>query len=278
MVPYFPVTPRYLVPGPIYSLGHPEAGTCIIDVDEAWPRYRTEKLALRAAGHGPRRTSAFSAATERAVAARLRDPTTDAFRGSQGNSASATASLADLLTGLQEDLVVLRRDDKARAASARAVYVDVSFPSGWCPDCAVGQDFLSLHEPVPTTGQFGHGARANYATALFGQGIRVRFVWTVTPDDRLDRRCCHRDPPHARSVVPDWTTADRAFLRVERQVIVPVDPETCAFLIRIHQHPASALTAAQRETMAQALESMPDAVADYKGLREYRERIVALLS
>jgi len=107
---------------------------------------------------------------------------------------------------------------------------------------------------------------------------RVRYVWTVTPDDRLDRRHCHRDPAHAPSVMSDWATADRVFLRVERQVIVPIDPRTCAFLIRIHQHPASALTDAQRATVVQALQSMPDAVATYKGLQRYRERIVALLS
>ena len=76
----------------------------------------------------------------------------------------------------------------------------------------------------------------------------------------------------------DWATADRAFLRVERQVIVPIDSRTCAFLIRIHQHPVSELTDAQRATMVQALQSMPETVATYKGLHQYRERIVALLS
>jgi hypothetical protein len=278
MIPYFPVTPRYLVPGPVYSLGQPEAGTRCIEVDEDWPRYRAEKLAQRAQGQGPLRTAEMSASAERSVAMWLAAQVAEAIPGMQRIPASGPVSLADLLTGLQEDLVILTRDTGTHAASARAAYVDVCFPSGWCPDCAVGRDFLSLHGPVPTTGQFGPIARPQYANALFGDGIRVRYVWTVTPDDRLDRRSCHCDPPHAPAVVSDWATAERVFLRVERQVIVPIDPQTCAFLIRIHQHPVSELTDVQRATVLQALQSMPEAAATYKGLQRSRERIVALLS
>jgi len=278
MVPYFPVTARYLVPGAVYALGQPAAGTRCIEADDAWPRYRAEKLAQRARGQGPWRTAALTEAVERSVTTWLEAQATEPVPGMQQARSSIPVSLADLLTGLQEDLVILVRDAGAHAASARAAYVDVCFPSGWCPDCAVGRDFLSLHGPVPTTGQFGATARSHYANALFGEGIRVRYVWTVTPDDRLDRRSCHRDPPHAPPVMSDWATADTVYLRVERQVIVPIDALTSAFLIRIHQHPASELTDAQRDTVVQALQSMPEPVAIYKGLERYRARIVALLS
>lgn len=92
--------------------------------------------------------------------------------------------------------------------------------------------------------------------------MRPRVRWTLKPDGDLDH---HPDVTHHRS----WSHDDAGFLRVERQVTVPfADVAAALFLIRTYLYPFDSLAVEQRETIANALKTMPSEAAAYKGFTE----------
>ena len=167
--------------------------------------------------------------------------------------------LQDVVGSLQEDLVIMHRSDTA--AEARAVYLHVCFPSGWRPEEMVGRTFSAIHDKVPREGGFASGRdRERYAHKLYGS-TRVRFVWTVTPDGALDR---HPDSAATRS----WRDPGEVHVRVERQVIAPLDAMHSVFLIRVHVYPVRELGRRERGGLVAALDAMSPELKRYKGLAD----------
>jgi len=260
---YFPVDVPPLMPGRQPRLGSEGAGTTHFERDDELAEYLAAKTRpVRAPGAEP---------DERRVLAWLNDTMAREHR------VEAAATLDDALRGLQEDLVIMRRAG-SEAADATAVYLHVSLPTGWCPDCACGRSFLDIHAPVPERDAFAVSNRRRLAQNLFGADRRttVRFVWTVTPDPRLDRRRCPRGL-HA-SVAVSWADATTAWFRVERQVIVPLFDALSVFLIRVYRHDVRTLTDAQRDVLRRSVAAMDPALAAYKGLAEHASAIDALLA
>lgn len=177
-------------------------------------------------------------------------------------------TLDGIARAIQEDIVVMARPSDKDADAARAAYVNVCFPSGWRPAAILGKDFTQIHTPVPAHDRFGASRRA-LADTLFGT-TRVRYVWTVTPNDELDR---HPDSTQ----LGDWTSTARAFLRVERQVIAPLD-DVSVFLIRVYSYAVDELSPSQRAQLSTAVAEMPATIARYKGLLAARPHITPLLA
>ena len=62
---------------------------------------------------------------------------------------------------------------------------------------------------------------------------------------------------------PKWNGQSPGWLRVERQVTVPL--VTCSvFLIRTYLYPFASLTVDQRSLLSRSLRAMPDSFARYK--------------
>jgi len=251
------------MPGPTHSLGDPGAGTLRIDIDVDHQRYLTAQRY---------RAGLWDPSIERA---RLEPVALDWLRSvieaDQPGRLQTGTTLDDLVGQLQEDLVIMHCPPGSNRLRARAAYVNVNLPSSWCPDCTVGMPFLRIHSPVPNADEFGGDGRRRAAEMLFSGQELVRFVWTLIPDDTLDRRRCHRadsfgERHESRNF--DWETTERLFLRVERQVIAPINETASAFLIRVYHTPTDTLDAAQRSVLRAALTAMPDAVRRYKGLPE----------
>ena len=138
----------------------------------------------------------------------------------------------------------------------------------------LGKNFLSLHARVPSQAGFERAERARHASALFAEPA-VRFVWSLTPDALLDH---HPDSQHA----VDWNTTDAAFLRVERQVMVPLpaaagQASVTLFFIRTYVYPSSRLHDAQRRELLAAMARMSESVRRYKGMLGHETRIAELL-
>jgi hypothetical protein len=261
---YFPVDVPPLMPGRQPRLGGEGAGTTHIERDGELAEYLAAKTrSVRAPGVEP---------DERRVLAWLNDTMAREHR------IEPAATLDDAVRGLQEDLVIMRRAEESEAADAIAVYLHVSFPTGWCPECACGRSFLDIHAPVPERHAFAESNRGRLAQNLFGVDRRtsVRFVWTVTPDPRLDRRRCPRGL-HA-TVTQSWADATTAWFRVERQVIVPLSDSLGVFLIRVYRHDVRMLADAHRDALRRSLAAMDPALAAYKGLADHRETIDAFLA
>ncbi len=176
-------------------------------------------------------------------------------------------SYADLAHLVQEDFAVLHRREGERE---RAVAVCVSFPSSWRPERIVGADFRAIHGPVPDFAKRSDVVESMVA-AMFERGPYVRFVWTITADDRLD----HHPDRWPRS---SWQGASDGWLRVERQVTVPFPGVSASlFLIRVYLYKFSELDLGQRAVLAEALAKMPSHIANYKGLDEGGRRIAGAL-
>jgi dimethylamine monooxygenase subunit A len=185
---------------------------------------------------------------------------------SAAHDRDARDELDALARSLQEDFCVLCAGDEY---TGRAALIDVRLPSGWRPERLRDASFLSIHAPVPGFPADARAAQSMVRT-MVERGPFVRFVWTLTPDARLDR--------HPDAIGPtNWQRAEGLYLRVERQVTVPLMAANAGlFLIRVYVYPFNELNSEQRARMLAALAAMPEPIRTYKGLPQPSE-LAALL-
>jgi hypothetical protein len=272
---YFPVTCTLDGPGPNHPLQPGGlAGDALFEFDDERAAYRAAKRAiLQRAGRGPLcESGAGDAIAQAEVFLRAQLCRADPARFERARLQSR--DLAALLLEIQEDLVVMRRPPGFAAERARAHYLNVCFPSNWSPARLLGKSFLSLHARVPNERGFERAERTQHAAALFAQPA-ARFVWSLTPDALLDHH-----PETARPV--DWTTTEQAFLRVERQLIVPLpaaanQASVTLFFIRTYVYPLERLHDAQCAVLSNAIAHMSEAMRRYKGMLGHEARIRELL-
>ena len=251
------------MPGPTLKFGEPESGTQHIEVDAQYDAYVDAKRGTCGHWHS------------RELQQQL-EPITGIWLARIGEAdqpglLAGANSLDDMVQRIQEDFVIMHRDPYSSATGARAVYVNASFPSGWCPQCTTGMTFMRIHAPVPNADQFGGSGRKEAAVSLFSGEQLVRFIWSLIPDNTLDRRRCQRTGDDvARHASPrfSWADAEQLWLRVERQVIAPIDERTSCFLIRIYHYAIDEFSEPEICLIRDALASMPAAVRRYKGLPE----------
>lgn len=163
--------------------------------------------------------------------------------------------------------------------SAQIPWLAVCLPSGWAPEDKVGRHFAQVHAPVADN-QLLLTASDHLARLVTGDERWERFVWTITRHPRLHAHPAHVDPaPWPEEATPDELAA-RAYFRTERQTFIPLPRQRLAvFTIHVELTPlAHALSdAAQVRQVRDALASMSDAVLDYRGLTDARERLLAWL-
>jgi Protein of unknown function (DUF3445) len=176
---------------------------------------------------------------------------------------------------MQEDWVLL---------DAQGVFVagSVCFPSGWAPFSKFGQGLHQIHRPV-ADGDALRKASAALTRAMLEKGPFRRLVWTLSPSAALSR---HPGAPIA--------SPEALHFRCEQQTTLAL-PKTrhALFLIRVQvtpleeslaggglgsrDRPPTALRAERLARLQAALLSMSDAVLDYKGLRDIRPQVLAML-
>jgi dimethylamine monooxygenase subunit A len=178
-------------------------------------------------------------------------------------------SAAELGSVWEPDFVLL--DDALRVRAGC-----VCFPSFWSLPEKLGQAIDLVHSPVP-----GLNAEVGAKIRIFLERLKPGDIWerwnwglAATPE-----RNCH--PVMRRQRLDASATLARTWFRVEHQALVRL-PETGAILfgIRIHSRTLEEEAAAAPEfagTLKRLLETMPDAVLDYKGLAACRERLTDLL-
>ena len=180
----------------------------------------------------------------------------------------------DRSTSLAQQWTVVREQVQCDIAVLSAppndqiITTQIAFPSGWAPERILGASFWNVHGPVPTFANSRQVSR-NLARAMCMKGPFVRFVWTVCGDRLLDH--------HPMTPRPKWDGRSPGWLRVERQVTVPL--VTCSvFLIRTYLYPLASLTDGQRSLLSRSLLAMPESFARYKGLANIIEPVCNQLS
>jgi dimethylamine monooxygenase subunit A len=248
------------------DFGNGTADQALFPRDANEPRYLAEKARVLSQSPDRDDMALAGSADEQAIEA-ARAWFEGALRA-EGHERAALAAHGELGRELMEDFAVLRLDPHA---GDRAIWVHACFPSGWRPEHVLGQSFAGIHQRVPAFDAVARRA-ASLVEAMVERGPYLRFVWTISADDELD----HHPSEGRRSAWGDDTT--RAYLRVERQVMVPLPAVGASvFLIRTYLYGFDELADDQRRTLAEALRQMPPEIARYKGLTAALPRALALL-
>ncbi|MER8531306.1 DUF3445 domain-containing protein [Mesorhizobium sp. M1005] len=209
---------------------------------------------------------------------------TDDLEGSGTAASFSDAPLAAASLLVQEDLILMRRDESGWRLAAGSL----CFPSSWSLIEKFGKPLQQIHAPVPG---FGPGTRpADLINRMFdglqGQAVE-RYNWSIQAGDALYHPLSNLeriDRASSRpSRFPDGDIDAHAFIRVERQTLrkLPVSGDVL-FTIRIHLDPLAVLErhpdrAALAASLAEQLLALDEAQLDYKGMTADRDRLVAWL-
>jgi hypothetical protein len=151
----------------------------------------------------------------------------------------------------------------------------VCFPSSWAFEEKVGRPLDWIHAVVPTLNKkLGEKARGFLTKMPVGQAW-LRANWGLTASPALNQHPALGLPV----LTPDIGLGD-VWFRIERQALVAL-PETGGILfgIRLEVFPLAEVRANEpaRLGLLEALQTMPDAIADYKNLTAARPRLIELL-
>lgn len=179
----------------------------------------------------------------------------------------------------QGDFVIMDQRDNSLYADSGMV----TSQADWSLSFDIGMSFMEWHAPVPLAHDMGIFERALKYLLMLQQGRPVRRLnWTMTINPRLDT---------SPETYPEWGR-DRAsltpenvgrllHLRVELQALFRL-PRSNAMLFSIRCYLARLEELARQPRWAarlhRVLSTLPEALAEYKGLTRYRPLAVQWLS
>lgn len=160
----------------------------------------------------------------------------------------------------------------------------ITGPADWSLNFDAGMSFKQWHAPVP---KLAHNIGVFDRALKFLLNIQVdqpfrRLNWTMTINPRMDTSSeTYHLWGQERSMVTAENAGEKVHLRVELQMM-PRLGRSNALLFSIHTYLISLNDLTQNPEWARRLyrviRDLPDAIADYKGITEYREPLVQWLS
>lgn len=172
----------------------------------------------------------------------------------------------------EPDFLLLQPDGKGRFILVAGA---VCFPSSWALEEKMGQPVEAIHGPVPTLNKSMGGSIGTFLNKIQPGSAWERDNWGLAGSVELNqhpaRKLLRLQPP---------VDLEHVWLRIENQILVGL-PENLGLLfgIRLEQHRLADL-AQDGEAAAgliRGLETMPDGVANYKGLGLARTEIIRQL-
>jgi Protein of unknown function (DUF3445) len=180
-----------------------------------------------------------------------------------------TTSIALLGRSWEPDFVIL---DRAAPHQVRGGCV--CFPSGWSLQEKVGKSLFLTHAPVPGLNE-DLGANISKLLSRIDAGqFFQRTNWGLTGAAELDQHPHHKIPAIAADTEPQ-----RVYLRIEWQVLTAISAAALLFGIRVFHVPVAEMKSSPElaSRLARNLETMPEAVAQYKRLDQCRGWLVKYL-
>lgn len=165
-------------------------------------------------------------------------------------------------------------------ATARIPWLAVCLPSHWSPQDKVGRHFAEVHAPVADN-RLLLAASDHLARLVTGTQRWERFVWTLTPEARLDMHPARVGQPRWRPDADAEALAREAFFRTERQTFIPLpEAHQAVFTIHVESRPlvGAITTPAEAAAVHAALATMSEAVLAYRGLTSACDRLLAWLA
>lgn len=184
----------------------------------------------------------------------------------------ARAKAAALGRALEPDFLLLVPDE---VGTFRLAAGCVCFPSSWSLTEKMGLPLDQIHGVVPSLNDQLGKAIQSYLARLTPGGASLRGNWGLSRSAELNQHPDRRLPKLDASIEPG-----EVWLRVEDQALTRL-PKTGGILFGIRIWTKSLLdlqgNPEQRRGLRLALETMPDAMAAYKGLTKARSRLLELL-
>jgi hypothetical protein len=172
----------------------------------------------------------------------------------------------------EPDFLLLRPDASGRF---QLVAGCVCFPSSWSLPEKMGRPLEEIHDVVPglnsSIGRQIHG----FLSKLGSDTAWLRSNWGLTRSPELNQH-----PGRKLPRLDDSVSREEVWLRVEYQALVSL-PQTAGVLfgIRLAIHPLGDILREPEisQRLSRALKTMPEPVAQYKGIAAARARLVSFL-
>jgi hypothetical protein len=159
-------------------------------------------------------------------------------------------------------------------------WLAVCLPSHWAPLDKVGRHFAQVHAPVADNALL-LAAGEHLARLVTGADRWERFVWTITPEPRLNQHPRYLSGQGWPVTADAQALAAQAFFRTERQTFLPLPAiQQAVFTIHVECRPLhEAIDRPGHATAVHdALASMSPAVLAYRGLGDARDRLLDWLA
>lgn len=169
-------------------------------------------------------------------------------------------TITSLGSSIQEDVAIFYQ------GKLEAFFV--AFPSGWNPSDKAGKTLKELHEPV-ADGEELRTMSDKISRLLAAKYSYHRYVWNVVPVGMLSM---HPDYAYYdEEVGVEYETEDDLWFRLEHQTTLPIiENEAFAFFINVDILPYISLLEEDKKAIVESINSMSDAVLDYKHLRKVK--------
>jgi hypothetical protein len=170
-----------------------------------------------------------------------------------------THDIRELALQLEEDVAILQ-DGVLRT-------ICFCFPSGFVPAAKLGMGFFDMHLPVGD-GKKLRESSDKVTTLISKEGACFRrYVWTITSLPGLSQH------PDLVRPIPSWV--DDLWFRTETQTTIGLADGVCLFFVKVNMYPLAAVfeDPIRKSAILNSLDSMSDAVLDYKNLWQIRELI-----
>ena len=170
----------------------------------------------------------------------------------------------------EPDFLVLRREPEA----VRLVAGCVCFPSSWSLDEKIGKPIEAIHEIVPAL-----NATIGTQIRTFLERIKPGVSWTRNNWGLSRSLEWNQHPTRDIPRLDEGVGLDEVFFRVEEQSLVALPKSNgILFGIRLKVIPLAGCDGSiEGLKLAELLETMPEPMAQYKGLSRARHRIAQLL-
>lgn len=164
-------------------------------------------------------------------------------------------------SSIQEDIAIFYQ------GKLEAYYL--AFPSGWNPKDKSGKTLTELHQPVADGNEL-RSMSDKISKILSAKHSFHRYVWNVVGTGMLSM---HPDYGYSSDEYGLEVKSQKdLWFRLEHQTTLPViKNEAFAFFINVDVLPYDNLQDDDKKLIVQSINSMTDAVLDYKNLRKTKE-------
>ena len=182
------------------------------------------------------------------------------------------STLLDLGAAWEPDFLLLKPDSAGRIILVAGC---VCFPSSWSLAEKIGQPMEMIHGVVPGLNPAIGNQIQGFLTKLRPGVAWLRANWGLTRSAELNQH-----PERKLSRLDSNVRLDEVWLRIERQILAALPKNNgVLFAIRIATHPLAEIQQNPQiaPRLRRALETMPEPMAQYKGIASARATIISLL-